>query len=90
MSTENNDLLAAQDDPHKEAAEELASKILDIMKYQGRALKVIEGAGFSEGIRNRFVRNVRQLYTYMMLEVPNLYRAELDDEVKQIIADEAE
>jgi maleate cis-trans isomerase len=90
MSNDTDPLLEEPNDPHKAAAEELASKILDIMKYQGRSLKIIEGAGFSENIRNRFVRNVRQMYTYMMLEVPGMYRADLDEEIQQIIADESD
>ncbi len=78
------------EDAVRDEAEKLAECMLDVMKCYGRALKLLEESGFSGDLRKRLVRNARQMYGYMQLEIPHLFREELAAEVQATFEAEAD
>lgn len=78
-----------QESAFREAAQETALRIDEVMKLYGQALKILMDARFSESVIHKAVQKGRQVYEQMLLDIPNLYRADLDADLQKSLADEA-
>src|SRR4051812_49002156 len=69
-------------DPIKDAAEELANDIIDVMRLLGKAHSILEKKGFGEATIHKFRSLSRQTYRNMQQDLPSMFRPELVQEIE--------